>query len=32
LPGAGYGQHEHKIENLLKKFEEAGGFIAEPKS
>ncbi|MCG5044315.1 glycoside hydrolase family 104 protein [Enterobacteriaceae bacterium 155047] len=32
LPGAGYGQHEHKIENLLKKFKEAGGFVAEPKS
>ncbi|AUV44034.1 glycoside hydrolase family 24 protein [Citrobacter freundii complex sp. CFNIH9] len=31
LPGAGYGQHEHKVENLLKKFKEAGGFIAEPK-
>lgn len=30
LPGAGYGQHEHKIENLLKKFKEAGGFVAEP--
>lgn len=30
LPGAGYGQHEHKVENLLKKFKEAGGFIAEP--
>ncbi|MFU0967081.1 glycoside hydrolase family 104 protein [Kluyvera ascorbata] len=29
LPGAGYGQHEHKVENLLKKFKEAGGFIAE---
>lgn len=29
LPGAGYGQHEHKIDNLLKKFEEAGGHIAE---
>lgn len=32
LPGAGYGQHEHKIENLLKKFKEAGGFVTEPKS
>ncbi|MBS0852755.1 glycoside hydrolase family 104 protein [Enterobacter sp. JGM127] len=32
LPGAGYGQHEHKVENLLKKFKEAGGFIAEPKA
>lgn len=32
LPGAGYGQHEHKIENLLKKFKEAGGFVVEPKS
>ena len=32
LPGAGYGQHEHKIENLLKKLKEAGGFVTEPKS
>lgn len=32
LPGAGYGQHEHKVENLLKKFKEAGGYVAEPKS
>lgn len=32
LPGAGYGQHEHRIENLLKKFKEAGGFVTEPKS
>ena len=32
LPGAGYGQHEHKVENLLKKFVEAGGYVAEPKS
>ena len=32
LPGAGYGQHEHKVEDLLKKFREAGGFVVEPKS
>jgi len=32
LPGAGYGQYEHKIEDLLKKFREAGGFVVEAKS
>lgn len=32
LPGAGYGQYEHKIEDLLKKFREAGGFVVESKS
>lgn len=25
LPGAGYGQHEHKCSDLLKQFEEYGG-------
>ena len=28
LPGAGYGQHEHKIGDLLNKFAESGGTIA----
>ena len=32
LPGAGYGQYEHKVEDLLKKFQEAGGFVVEAKS
>ena len=32
LPGAGYGQYEHRVEDLLKKFREAGGFVVEPKS
>lgn len=32
LPGAGYGQYEHKVEDLLKKFRDTGGFVAEPKS
>lgn len=32
LPGAGYGQYEQKIEDLLKKFREAGGFVVESKS
>ncbi|MEB7559163.1 MULTISPECIES: glycoside hydrolase family 24 protein [Enterobacteriaceae] len=32
LPGAGYGQYEHKVEDLLKKFREAGGFVVESKS
>ncbi|MEX5411263.1 lysozyme [Atlantibacter subterranea] len=32
LPGAGYGQYEHKVEDLLKKFREAGGFVVEAKS
>ena len=29
FPGAGYGQHEHKIETLLKAFEDFGGELAE---
>lgn len=28
LPGAGYGQHEHKVGDLLARFESAGGVIA----
>lgn len=28
LPGAGYGQHEHKVGDLLARFERAGGVIA----
>jgi muramidase (phage lysozyme) len=32
LPGAGYGQFEHKAENLIAKFKEAGGKVNEPKS
>ena len=28
LPGAGYGQHEHKAGDLLARFEAAGGVIA----
>lgn len=32
LPGAGYGQYEHRVEDLLKKFRDAGGFVVEPKS
>ncbi|MFU7838188.1 lysozyme [Raoultella planticola] len=32
LPGAGYGQFEHKAENLIAKFKAAGGFVAEVKS
>lgn len=28
LPGAGYGQHEHKLEHLIAKFKEAGGVVA----
>lgn len=28
LPGAGYGQHEHKVSNLLAAYSKAGGFIA----
>ncbi|WP_368755498.1 glycoside hydrolase family protein [Klebsiella oxytoca] len=32
LPGAGYGQFEHKAENLIAKFKEAGGTVNEPKS
>ncbi|WP_392440042.1 glycoside hydrolase family protein [Edwardsiella piscicida] len=29
LPGAGYGQFEHKAENLIAKFKEAGGKLNE---
>lgn len=32
LPGAGYGQFEHKVDNLLAKFKAASGFVAEVKS
>lgn len=32
LPGAGYGQFEHKADNLIAKFKEAGGTANEPKS
>lgn len=32
LPGAGYGQFEHKTDNLIAKFKEAGGTVNEPKS
>ena len=32
LPGAGYGQFEHKADNLIAKFKEAGGMVNEPKS
>ncbi|MFP1258742.1 lysozyme [Klebsiella michiganensis] len=32
LPGAGYGQFEHKAENLIAKFKAAGGYVAEVKS
>lgn len=28
LPGAGYGQHEHKLDNLLAIYRKAGGVIA----
>jgi muramidase (phage lysozyme) len=28
LPGAGYGQHEHKLENLLAAYRQAGGTVA----
>lgn len=28
LPGAGYGQHEHKLDDLIGKFKEAGGVVA----
>jgi len=28
LPGAGYGQHEHKLENLLAAYRQAGGNLA----
>ncbi|MGR7241230.1 glycoside hydrolase family 24 protein [Klebsiella aerogenes] len=29
LPGAGYGQFEHKADNLIAKFKAAGGFVQE---
>ena len=29
LPGAGYGQFEHKADNLIAKFKEAGGTVRE---
>ncbi|HBW9979170.1 glycoside hydrolase family protein [Klebsiella pneumoniae] len=29
LPGAGYGQFEHKADNLIAKFKAAGGFVKE---
>ncbi len=28
LPGAGYGQYEHRIETLLQKYKQAGGTLA----
>jgi|TARA_A100001391_G_C5082498_1_gene280255 muramidase (phage lysozyme) len=28
LPGAGYGQHEHKVSNLLAAYSKAGGVLA----
>lgn len=28
LPGAGYGQHEHKLDNLLAAYKRAGGQLA----
>ena len=28
LPGANYGQHEHKVSNLLAAYSKAGGFLA----
>lgn len=32
LPGAGYGQFEHKADNLIAKFKEAGGEVNESTS
>ena len=32
LPGAGYGQFEHKADNLIAKFKAAGGKVNEQKS
>ena len=29
LPGAGYGQFEHKADSLIAKFSEAGGTVRE---
>lgn len=28
LPGAGYGQHEHKVDNLLATYRKSGGAVA----
>lgn len=28
LPGAGYGQHEHKIDDLLSKYQKCGGSLS----
>ncbi|MGY1490705.1 glycoside hydrolase family 24 protein [Methylobacillus pratensis] len=28
LPGAGYGQHEHKLDTLLAQYQKAGGVVA----
>lgn len=28
LPGAGYGQHEHKLDNLIAAYVQAGGMLA----
>ncbi|NTE96672.1 glycoside hydrolase family 104 protein [Agrobacterium tumefaciens] len=28
FPGAGYGQHEHKLENLVQAYKRAGGVVA----
>jgi len=32
LPGAGYGQFEHKADNLIARFKAAGGKVSEPTS
>lgn len=32
LPGAGYGQFEHKADNLIARFRDAGGIVSEPTS
>jgi lysozyme len=29
LPGAGYGQFEHKVEDLIARFKAAGGYVAD---
>ncbi|RTF49627.1 lysozyme [Serratia marcescens] len=31
LPGAGYGQFEHKLDRLIAKFKDAGGIVRESK-
>ncbi|WP_341964049.1 hypothetical protein [Pseudomonas sp. RC10] len=28
LPGAGYGKHEHRLEDLLARYQAAGGILA----